>query len=232
MNRIEQLLQLRIGLNPGSIGSPVIQRAVRFHMKRLGFTRIEDYQPLLGNSSAEWNELVESVVVSETWFFRDPETLALFVRLVSEQWLPAHPKAPLRVLSIPCSSGEEPDSLAMALVDMGLPPHRIQIDAADISARALAHARGGVYGRHSFRSKDRVLRDRFFEGVREEFVLNRLVRDAKGDPSAVDYYRKALYLQPAHYEALLQMALFSQKNGHPELACALRCRAQRLKTDS
>jgi chemotaxis protein methyltransferase WspC len=56
-----------------------------------------------------------------------------------------------------------------------------------------------------------------------------LMRDAAGDPAAMDYYRKALYLEPNHYETLLQMSLLSQKNGDAARARTFKNRAQRLK---
>ena len=57
-----------------------------------------------------------------------------------------------------------------------------------------------------------------------------LLRDAAGDPCAVEFYRKALYLDPNHYETLLQMALLAQKNGDSNQARAFKTRAQRAKT--
>ncbi|ODV41430.1 hypothetical protein AWV79_36315 [Cupriavidus sp. UYMMa02A] len=42
------------------------------------------------------------------------------------------------MLSLPCASGEEPYSIAMALLDAGIPAARFRIDALDISARALS----------------------------------------------------------------------------------------------
>jgi chemotaxis protein methyltransferase WspC len=56
-----------------------------------------------------------------------------------------------------------------------------------------------------------------------------LVRDAVGDTSALDCYRKALYLEPDHYESLLQIALLLQKNGDPVRARTFKSRAQRIK---
>ena len=56
-----------------------------------------------------------------------------------------------------------------------------------------------------------------------------LVRDASGDASAIDCYRKALYLEPNHCESLLQMALLLQKNGDAARACAFKSRAQRIR---
>src|SRR5689334_16663135 len=116
-----------MGLDAASIGSSLVQRTVRLRMKILGLKQVVDYAQLLRTSPQEWNELVESVIVTESWFFRDCEPFAALVRLVFEEWLPAHPTAPLRLLSLPCSAGEEPYSMAMALLDAGVAADRFQI---------------------------------------------------------------------------------------------------------
>jgi len=66
----------------------------------------------------------------------------------------------------------------------------------------------------------------------QAYYLMGLVRDAAGDASAIDYYRKALYLEPEHYETLLQLAMLSQKNGEPARARAYKSRAQRTRAKS
>ena len=50
------------------------------------------------------------------------------------------PEGVLSLLSLPCSTGEEPYSMAMALLDAGVPADRFRVDAVDISTRALAQA--------------------------------------------------------------------------------------------
>jgi chemotaxis protein methyltransferase WspC len=177
MKRVEDQLRESIGLDAACIGPNMIQRAVRQRMRSLGLKGLEDYQQVLENSGGEWHELVESVVVTETWFFRDPETFAALVRLVREEWLSAHTTGPLRLLSVPCSSGEEPFSVAMALLDAGVPAERFQIEAVDISARALALAKRSVYGKNSFRGKDLAFRDRYFQPSKEGFMLDPAIRD-------------------------------------------------------
>ncbi len=176
MIRIEQLLRRTIGLEAAAVGASGIQRAVRLRMRSLGLKRPEDYEQLLRDSRMEWDELVESVVVAETWFFRDSEAIAAFVRHVLQEWLPAHPVTPLRLLSLPCASGEEPYSLVMALLDAGVPPSRFQVEAVDISARSLARADRAVYGRNSFRGRNLAYRDRYFRLLEAGFVLARSVR--------------------------------------------------------
>ena len=63
----------------------------------------------------------------------------------------------------------------------------------------------------------------------QAYYLLGLVRDAAGDPAAIDFYRKALYLEPNHYETLLQMSLWAQKSGDATRAQTYKSRAQRLK---
>jgi len=173
---VEQLLRERMGLDAATIGSGAIQRTIRLRMKSLGLKMIEEYRNVLENSRAEWKELVESVVVTETWFFRDHEPFHTFVRFVREEWFAAHPTRVLRVLSIPCSTGEEPYSLVMALLDAAIPADRFQIDGVDISAVALARARQGVYGRNSFRGKELGFRDRHFRQSKDGYVLEPSLR--------------------------------------------------------
>jgi chemotaxis protein methyltransferase WspC len=63
----------------------------------------------------------------------------------------------------------------------------------------------------------------------QAWYLLGLVRDAGNDASSIDCYRKALYLEPNHYESLLQMALLAERNGDAERARTFRNRAERLK---
>jgi chemotaxis protein methyltransferase WspC len=190
MSRIEQLLRERVGLDPATLGATTIQRAVRLSMNRLSLKSSVEYEHLLQASPAQWAELVESVLVTETWFFRDPDAMQALVRLVLEEWLPTHP-SPLRLLSVPCSSGEEPYSLVMALLDAGVPPDRFHIDAADISLRALARARKGLYPKNAFRGKDIDFRRRHFHPAKDGFVLDpsirRLVHFIRGNLLANDF---------------------------------------------
>ena len=176
MNQIESLLRREIGLDAASIGSSLIERTVRLRMKSLGLKKVDDYRQRLAAAPAEREELVEAVVVKETWFFRDRDPFTAFVQVVLDEWLSARPAVTLRVLSVPCSSGEEPYSLAMALLDAGISKDRFLIDAVDISARALARAQRGTYGKNSFRSKDLAFRDRHFQHTKDGYVLHPRVR--------------------------------------------------------
>src|SRR5689334_17135731 len=108
MKEIEQSLREKMGLDAASIGSSLVSRSVRSRMKANGFKAVEDYKVFLKSSGTEWEQLVEAVVITETWFFRDSEPFTALARVFTEQWLPANSEVKARLLSVPCSSGEEP----------------------------------------------------------------------------------------------------------------------------
>jgi chemotaxis protein methyltransferase WspC len=174
--RIAALLKERMGLDAESIGVASVERAVRERLAARGVEDVQVYWEQLTASEQELQELIEAVVIPETWFFRDPEAFSALVRVVREEWLTKRPQGTLRILSLPCSTGEEPFSTAMVLLDAGLPPSRFHIDAIDISARAIAWAEQGIYGKNSFRAKDLRFRERYFEPVERGYRLSGGVR--------------------------------------------------------
>ena len=188
---LEELLKASMGLNAASIGSSAIARAAE---ERLAACRLGDLQAYLERvrtSGTELQALIEAVVVPETWFFRDRHAFTALARLAHERWLPTHPEGSLSVLSLPCSTGEEPYSMAMALLDASVPAHRFRVDAVDISARNLAKGMGAVYGNNSFRGQDLGFRDRHFDatagGYRLRETVRHQVRLQQGNLFAADF---------------------------------------------
>lgn len=157
---IERMLKEKIGLNYDSIGRKNVESAVSMHMKRHGMASEKDYLELLSASDKHFEELTQSLLVPETWFFRYSESFA-FLTKYAEKYL-AGQHHPLHILSIPCSSGEEPYSIAMTLLNAGVPPGLIHIDAADVSGPVLERARHAVYGSNSFRGGIPETMQRFF----------------------------------------------------------------------
>ncbi len=152
----------------------MIERAVRERCAVIGVTDIAAYWRRVNESPAELQELIEQVIVPETWFFRDGEAFKALARLALSQTLDSDRR--LRILSLPCSTGEEPYSMAMALLDAGVSPTRFHIDALDICTRSIAMAQRASYGMNSFRGKCLEFRDRHFVPVGERHVLAETVR--------------------------------------------------------
>ncbi|GAB5562366.1 MAG: protein-glutamate O-methyltransferase CheR [Synoicihabitans sp.] len=172
----EAVLKLHMGLDAASIGSASVDRAVQRRRAICGVVDDAGYFDLLMSSPEEIQELIETVAVPETWFFRDPEAFTALVKVVRDEWLPKNPHGIFRVANIPCSTGEEPYSVVMALIDAGIPDDRFRVDAIDISLRSLRVAEKGVYGRNSFRGRGLEYRERFFEQVQGGWRLTERVK--------------------------------------------------------
>lgn len=194
-DEFEQLLKQTIGLDAASVGSSTVARAVRARMLACAVVDMRTYWKLVSASPAELQALAEAVVVAETWFFRDREAFAAMARFAHNDWLPTRPEGVLRLLSLPCSSGEEPYSMAMALLDSAFPANRCCIDAVDISVQALSQARRAEYGKNSFRGAELAFRDRHFEatqhGYRVSDAVRQPVRFHQGNLLAEDFFSGA-----------------------------------------
>lgn len=174
--KIEALLQHTMGLHAASIGSASVERAVRARLAACNVASMADYWDRMKDSRTELQALIEAVVVPETWFSRDAQAFAELTRVARDEWRPNRPAAVRHLLSLPCSTGEEPYSMAMAMLDAEYSHERFVIDAVDISERSLDLARRGIYGKHSFRGQDLAFRDRYFEAVPEGHRVNAPVR--------------------------------------------------------
>ena len=174
--RFAQLLKERIGLDAESVGDAVIERAVRQRCNKVSGGNAEHYWMLLQGSAEEVQALIEAVIVPETWFFRYPESFGALAQLASRRVLELAGARPLRVLSLPCSTGEEPYSIVMALLDAGLAPSAFQVDALDVSRAVLERAEEGRYGRNSFRGSSLEFRERHFSADGNDYQLAEAVR--------------------------------------------------------
>ncbi len=173
---IAGILTKVIGLNPDSIGHPAIERVVRRRMSATGLVDMGRYLKLLHGPGGELRELIDAVTIPETWFYRKPEAFALLRNFALERWQPQAAGKLLRLASLPCSTGEEPYSMVMCLLDAGLESDSFQVDAIDVNRNVLALADQGLYGKVSFRSKDLGFKRRYFEAMPEGYQLHQRVR--------------------------------------------------------
>ena len=174
MSQIERMLYERIGLDPSTVGSSLVERAVQRRMTSCRLRDLGAYLARLAVDAQEILELVEEVVIPETYFFRELEGLEAVAQRAAGD-VRSSADGPLRVLSAPCSTGEEPYSIAMTLLAAGVPADAIAIDAVDVSREAVVRARAAVYRGGSFRGTDDHWR-RFFHAVPAGHAVNGDVR--------------------------------------------------------
>jgi chemotaxis protein methyltransferase WspC len=170
--RFFDFLKERIGLDVASVGPAIIERAVRQRMTAQQALTADEYWHALQGSRDEQQALIEAVIVPETWFFRYPESFATLARLAMARLAEIKGMRALRILSLPCSTGEEPYSIAMALFDAGFAPHQFKVEGLDVSPLSIERAKRAVYGKNSFRGQLSDFRERHFSAEGELYRLS------------------------------------------------------------
>lgn len=111
--------------------------------------RLNDEAPLL-------EALINYLTVNETYFFRERDQIDYCAQAAVLN------NEPIRLLCAPGSTGEEPYSIAIALLEAGVSAHRIKIVAFDINTEAIYQAKRATYSQRSLYKMEDSLRERYF----------------------------------------------------------------------
>lgn len=158
-------------------------------MTDLGIDSAEQYLARLDGSSpldGELAALLDEFTNTETHFFRHPGRFELLRRVVLPELLAQRTsEAPLRILSAGCSSGEEPYSTIMTLLEAEPSWRRygLEVVGCDINRQALQRAERGVYGRWTLRYTPEAMLRSYFAPVDDQpgrwTVAKRVSRHAR-----------------------------------------------------
>ncbi|HEX8703207.1 MAG TPA: protein-glutamate O-methyltransferase CheR [Myxococcaceae bacterium] len=158
--RIEE----RAGLHYDPMDRELLEDKVSSRAVEAGFDSLYDYWCFLKydpRGDAELDALIDSLVVHETYFFRD--TLALEV-LADEVAREVSEGRRMRLWCAACSTGEEPLTLAMMLHERGV-LNGVSLLATDISQRALERAQRGEHNLRSLRALPSGIEGRYLNVV-------------------------------------------------------------------
>ncbi len=170
---IQQLLKQKIGLEPSLVNTWIWRKNILKRMEANAFHASQDYYHRLLCSGKELEEFIELFLVPETWFFREEKGLEFAVERCVH--LLRSGRRDLAIACIPCSSGEEPYSLAMALFEAGLKGSQFKIEAFDISKKGIKKAKLALYGSYSFRGRNEMLKKKYFNSHQGNFLLKKEV---------------------------------------------------------
>ena len=175
--QFRNLVNSRCGLYFKDYDLKDLEGAIRQRMKVLSLDSPFAYYNLLTFSDKkedEFRDLVNLITVRHTYFFRNEpqfnvlkdKILQEIVRRKSTEYRAQSTEKPtIRVWSAGCSTGEEPYSIAMTVMDAvgDLDGWNIEILATDASTEALDNARRGVYGESAMRLVDAGHRAKYFK---------------------------------------------------------------------
>jgi chemotaxis protein methyltransferase CheR len=140
--------------------------------ERIAATRSLSFQAyfslLRADVDHEIEHLINSFTVNETYFYREDHQLRCMTSSILGSVVEQKPPgSTVRIWSIPCSTGEEPYSIALWLMENWpqVDDYNIEIVGSDIDTRALQAAAGGVYGDRALMRLSRRIVDRYFKPV-------------------------------------------------------------------
>jgi len=149
-----------------------VERRMADRMLATGSTSFASYfARLRSDVRGEVEQFINAFTVNETYFYREEHQL----QCLSADLLPrriARPRAnkTIRIWSVPCSTGEEPYSIAIWLLENWpqVDAYEIEILGSDIDTRVLDAARTGVFGRRALMRLSADLVTRYFEQTDDE----------------------------------------------------------------
>lgn len=139
-----------------------------------GLGSFMDYYYLLkySDDADEWVRVMDALAVQETYFWREIDQIHAVVDHVVPRLIEELRGRPLRIWSVPCATGEEPLTLAMALEEGGwFARSPIEIIGSDASRAAIEKAARGRYAARAFRNLTPALRDKYFTQTGDYWVV-------------------------------------------------------------
>jgi chemotaxis protein methyltransferase CheR len=125
-------------------------------------------------SGRELQQLINILTVNETYFFRENYQLDSLISFVLPEVVARKRLGDtIRIWSLPCSTGEEPYSIAIRVLDEWPQSDEfaVEILASDVDTRVLENARAGVYGARSLQNVDAALRSRYFRRLGKDHQI-------------------------------------------------------------
>jgi chemotaxis protein methyltransferase CheR len=132
---------------------------------------LDYYYALKDNHENEWERAWEALSVQETYFWREMAQIEALAGSIVPAWF-GKTSAKFHIWSAACATGEEPYSIAMALLEAGFGSHPIEILASDASPAAIQKAANATYRERSFRSFPPHLRGKYFHAVDNGWKLS------------------------------------------------------------
>jgi chemotaxis protein methyltransferase CheR len=184
--RIRDLIYQSAGIfHPDNKLRLLLDRCSR-RMKEMKTATLRDYHDCLTVKPVRHTELVallNEITIGETCFFRNQPQLDALRQVVIPKILAAKTALPLRRLRIwsaGCSTGEEPYTLNMLMLEEAtarLKDWTVEILATDLNERSLAHAKAALYSSYSTRNLPPLYRQKYFTAAGDQLQVQTAARN-------------------------------------------------------
>lgn len=184
-SKFRDLIHDRSGIFLDNYKSDGLRDALMALMRQKDMENFDEYYALLIDPKAgdpEFKRLLDLVTVNETCFFRNPPQFEALRKTVLPEIIKAKLKnddRTIKIWSAGCSTGEEPYSLAMTMLEYLPEPEtwRIDILATDVSGQVLTDAQKGIYGKRTLRETGEYYLRKYFKETEDGgYSLSRQIK--------------------------------------------------------
>jgi len=174
--KFHDFLILHCGLHFEKRNIKMLERGLVSRMAALRIGSFSEYYAYLCKNMErrqELQKLLQLLAVGETFFFRYHAHFEALRRCVLPQLVGTPQRKKLRIWSAGCSTGEEPYSIAMSVME-SIPNWKkldIKIIATDINSRSLSRAREGVYNDWKVRVTEKQYLEKYFRRIGESYLV-------------------------------------------------------------
>ncbi|MDO9711692.1 CheR family methyltransferase [Paracraurococcus lichenis] len=171
--RFQEMFYQKTGIVFGESKRYFVDRRLTERMSATGSKSFEDYLMLLrfrDPNAEELQNLINVMTVNETYFYREKYQFQCLSEALLPQLVQGRRRGdPLQIWSMPCSTGEEPYSIAIHLLESWpeVDHWDVRILASDIDTRVLEQARAGIYEARSLQHLTEDLVRRYFTPTRD-----------------------------------------------------------------
>lgn len=181
--QVRERLYQHAGISLSENKQQLVYSRLSRRLRSLRLGSFAEYFAYLESHEEEWQQFVNALTTNLTAFFREKHHFDHLGRLAAEQ---VQDHQPLRFWSTASSTGEEPYSMAMTLVDaLGSFAPPVELIASDIDTGVLGQARQGIYPLERIEALSPAQKRRFFlRGTGGNIGKARVVRELR---QMIDY---------------------------------------------
>ncbi|MDW8136335.1 MAG: protein-glutamate O-methyltransferase CheR [Thermodesulfobacterium sp.] len=142
-----------------------VDRRLKERIRETGHKSFRSYFIYLKFSKEEQERLISLLTVNETYFFREEYQFSTMVNYMLPEVIKRKRKYDrIRIWSIPCSTGEEPYSVALYLLEYwkDIENWEVEILASDIDQEALKKAKEGIFSARSLQYVPERIKQKYF----------------------------------------------------------------------
>ncbi len=173
------------GLDFTQYKKETILRRISIRVSRCGASTYDEYMKFLDMHPDEYNELINSVTINVTEFFRNPESFKVLEQIVIPRVIYSkreHKHKIIRAWSCGCSTGDEAYSLAILLLEKlgeAKSDFLLSIYGSDVDKTAIASARHTIYSKDKLKALNNNLLLKYFDYCGEDrYKLKSFLQEA------------------------------------------------------